>query len=203
PREQDFPPNISKSDCRDFAQTWWSCKLAGNLPKASLTIVPLRFSPTYPPLGKSCTPGGNVTGPFLNFPKYSANARLAPPADDSAGMTDVGSATQRPATSALPGPANFRDHPVRLKNWRRRYCLRRSMQAPSQQFLNRPGISFRLRDALHHSLSPSAVARVERLADGRYLPDAPNAFEAAKAKSPFLWGIVDGGGRGWSRVKTG
>src|SRR5262245_5079892 len=31
-------------------------------------------------------------------------------------------------------------------------------------------------------ISPSAVARIERLGQGRHLPDTPNAFEAAKAK---------------------
>src|SRR6476646_8194972 len=47
--------------------------------------------------------------------------------------------------------------------------------------------------------SPSAVARVERLATAGIFQTF-NAFEAAKAK--FLWSIVDGPGRGWSRVKT-
>jgi len=51
------------------------------------------------------------------------------PADDSAGMTDGGSghavaSDQCPTWAA--SEANLRDHAVRLRNRRRRYCLRRS-----------------------------------------------------------------------------
>src|SRR3989442_695387 len=75
PREQDLPPHISKSDCRDFAQTLWSCKLAGKLPKASLTIVALRFSPARPPVGKSCTPGWQRHRSILGLSQISAKCQ--------------------------------------------------------------------------------------------------------------------------------